>query len=144
MKTINPAVPATILKITAAKILYTVYRSSLPNHSIIMKDGKVLHVINHEFITSNIDEIRFLDNEINAGFPFLTKIGAIESAARDPLKELKDKIIAEHEANKAAEAKLNAPVIGDSDTGKTVFNKLNPASTAILAGLSVGSSSSSN
>ena len=121
------------------QLSYVVYRSSVPNHNIIMKSGKVLHIINNEYITNNSEEIEFLDKEIESGFIYIKKVGNITTAARDPMQALKDKIIAEYEAKKAAESKNSVPVIGDSDTGKIVARTLSPGSTAILEKLAAGS-----
>lgn len=126
------------------EVLYTVYRSSLSNHGIIMKSGKVLHVINHELITCDQEEIDFIEREIASGFPYLSKSGVINSQVRDPLMEFKAKIIQDYEAKKLAEAGLPVPVIGNSNTGNQVAKSLSPASTAILAKLSAGSDSPSN
>lgn len=121
-------------------ILYTVYQSSMRNHGIIMKSGKVLHVINSEYITADEEEIAFLDKEIASGFPFMQKVDKVTLESRDPMKVLRDKIIAEYEAKKAAEAaEETVPVIGDSDTGSAVAKHLSPGSTAALKRLAAGS-----
>ena len=127
-------------KQTKDQILYTVYRSSMRNHGIIMKSGKVLHIINNEYITANAEEIEFLDKEIDSGFPFLQKVDKVTLESRDPMTAIKNKIIADYEAKKAEEAAEEVlPVMGDSDTGDTVAKRLSPGSTAALKRLAAGS-----
>lgn len=131
--------PASVPAPQEEQVLYTVYRSTIKNHGIIMKSGKVLHIIDNEFITANEEEIEFLDKEIKSGFPFIRKVDKITSSSRDPMKALRDKIIAEYEAKKAADAAKQVPVMGNSDTGMSVANKLNPGSTAMVEKLAAGS-----
>ena len=85
------------------KVEYQTYRSTLTSHKMVTPGGKVLQVIGNQFVTNNEDDIAFLDAEIKAGFPYLTKGDVVTSEELDPMVALRKKIIAEYLASEAAE-----------------------------------------
>jgi len=133
-------------KSTATEKVYQTYKSGMDNQRIVMPSGKIIRVTAHEYITDKQDEIDFLDAEIEAGFPYLSKSGEVTSSDLDPMSALRNKIIAEYEAEKKAAAEaaqiasgIPAPVLGD-----TKKEAVSPASTADLGAVAAGSNSAAS
>ena len=115
----------------AEEKVFNVYKSTLQSHKIIRGDGKVIHVLNHQYITSDSADIEFLDAEIEAGFPYLSPAKEVTSTDLDPMSALKAKMKEEARQEILAET-------ADSESKQA---KLAPASTSALASLSAGSNS---
>lgn len=118
---------------------FQVYKSSLPNQRIALPSGKLLRITSGKYITDRKDEIEFLDAEIEAGFPYLSKTGTVTSTELDPMAALRQRIIAEYVEQQAAGVKPEVPEPKLTDS--TTPAKLSPASTAALAALSANSDS---
>ena len=111
--------------------VFNVYKSTMQSHKIIRDDGKIIHVLNHQYITSDPADIEFLDTEIKAGFPYLSPAEQLTSTDLDPMSALKAKMKEEARQEILAET-------ADSESKQA---KLAPASTSTLASLSAGSNS---
>jgi DNA-binding MltR family transcriptional regulator len=118
---------------------YTIYKSSIANHNIIMSSGKRIQITDHKYITNNEDEIKFLDAEIRSGFPYLKKIS--ENAPAEVKVQQPHPSI--HQQSEIIDTKLppNKPIQNPQiqNSQETVKSKLSPASTAILSKLSADS-----
>lgn len=127
MPTIN--LPSKETSEAKEKKIFNVYKSTLQSHKIIRSDGKVLAVVNFQFITDDEKDIEFLDAEIAAGFPYLSKPEQLTSDDLDPMAKLRAKMKEEARQEILAET-------ADSTSRQA---KLKPASTAALAALSADS-----
>ena len=124
---------STNTKDNTAEKVFQVYKSSMQAHKMVMPKGRVIHIINFQYVTANMKEIAFLDEEIEEGFPYLRKLEPVTSAELDPMATLRAKIREEARVERIAEQEALAAkqTLEDSQSEPT---KLNIASSADLAG----------
>ena len=116
---------------------YHQYFSTRPILNIITTLGKKIRFVAGVYITDNEHEIEFLDKEIKQGHPMIyVKKGdeVVGAEALDPMAAIKAKIIAEHEAAKAAQADPKRDM-GNTSTPKGAGLQ----TTAGIANITVGS-----
>ena len=114
---------------------FQVYTSAKQSFRMVTPEGKVLLFIGGRLMTKEPKAIAYLDEEIAEGCRFLTKGEPMTAAEADPIASLRQRIIAEHEADKA---KKEAAV---KDMGSTPKAPLGAANTALLAALKSDSNS---
>lgn len=81
------------------------YFCTRPKLGIIMPNGKRIAFVAGYYVTSDEEEIKFLDGEVKLKHPMIyVKAGqeVVTKEQLDPLNAIKEKIIKEHEAAKAA------------------------------------------
>ena len=110
---------------------FNVYKSTMASHKLVTSTGKVLSIVDYQLITNNAEDIEFLDAEVKAGFPFLSKAEQVTSTELDPMAKLRAKMKEEARQEILAETK-------DSNYEAA---KAKPASTATLSALAAGSNS---
>lgn len=119
------------------KLLH-VFKSNIPSSQYIFKSGKYAHFVDGKYFTDIESEIAELEAEIAGRHPHIYKDNGeltIVAEDRDPMVALRKKIIAEHEAQKAAIER------GDKDFGNSVQEK--GAGMQSSAGLVAAASSTS-
>jgi len=95
---------------------FHVFYSRIPFLNFVFRSGKKAEFIVGRFITDVENEAKELIDEIEGKHPHIYQKVGEEKASEsdlDPMKELKDKIIAEYEANKAR------ALLADNDRGNT-------------------------
>lgn len=115
------------------------YTARKQSFKTITPKGRVIVIVDYKFVTKNQEEIDYLDYEIENGFSLLSKGVTVTSEDADPMSALRKRIIAEHEAEKAAEAEVRD--LGTTAEGGKGAAKLNPVASAALKKLAAGSSS---
>ena len=79
------------------------YTSAKTTMRMITPKGARITFIDNSFVTSDSEVIRYLDRELKNPTLGITKGKLMTAEDADPMKALKAKIIAEHEAKKATE-----------------------------------------
>ena len=120
----------------AEEAKYYVFYHRVPNATVIFPDGAIATFPGGKFATKEEDRAAFLLGEIKKGnihiFIDEQKFEVTEKDL-DPLAELKARIIAEYEAEKAAS--------GQADAGTSEQGKLKTVTSQTVGGAAVNSSS---
>lgn len=114
-----------------------VFHTCLPSCTYVFKNGKPAHFIQQKYHTDVAWEIAELNEEIQARHPHIfIKPDEVTIDARhlDPMQALRDKIIAEYEAEQAK--KLDPA----NDMGNSKQDAIKPANTLSVAAMAQGGS----
>ena len=116
--------------------IFYVFYSRVPNSTVYYPDGSAAVFTGGKYATNDEGKATFLLQEIKKGNMFIFVDEAkfeVTAAELDPMAELKARIIAEYEAEKAAAA--------NADVGTSEQGKLKTVTSATVGGAAVNSSS---
>ena len=123
---------------TQTQQLY-LFKSRIPSCSYAFKKGKLAQFRRGEYVTSNLEEVQELADEIKLGHPMIyvdEKDFEVSPDRFDPIaalrKKIRDEIIAEELA------KMQAATNPERDMGKSKQGPLNAASTSDIAPVAIG------
>lgn len=111
------------------------YWASMPFMNYVFTNGKMAVFKHHRFATDNPSEIEQLDNEVKNGHPHITvkqDMLYLTEEMEDPMKALKNKIIADYLAQQAA---FTNP---ENDMGTSSQGPIRPMSTTDVASVAAG------
>ena len=102
--------------------------------NMVTEEGKKIRFVNHQYITADEHEIKYLNDQIKRGLTVITKGELMTAEEADPMEALKRKHIAEYLAKESAE--LVAEAKGESrDMGSTASKPaISPASSKAVVG----------
>lgn len=104
-QTSSTAATTTAQQPAAEEKKFQMYHSSTPGICLMTPGGKKIAFSHHDLITDDEEVISYIDREIKAGMPFITKGELVTSEDLDPMASLKRKHFEEFLAMEAEEAK---------------------------------------